>query len=436
MVKNLLFSVISTVSVMSLSAAEITYTSIAPAPGVQYEIGTPLIEYGVVPTPNPACTEPATISLDGEVISEVYAGTNKVQIRVMQSDTSIRLVFTTKRYTDPGKYTVKVPAGFCTFNDGADISAATEFEYIIPRNPDMTIVPAEGYANEIPREFKLTFDGVREIILHECSTDADGIGVLAIYSPEDTYYPAMRVEGNVLTMVAIDPAGEGSGTFNELPEDYDVSQLVPFKDPGKYTLAIYPQNLTLVLDDGTEFVPAPINFNWYIANVPYPELTPAPGVVKELTELIISLPGDDTFGMFMGAPGVYAVKENGELGDRVSATQRPTGVVRGSKSVTYTLNAPVTEPGKYAVKISKSSFSVQGSGQSMADDTFNSIDFVFYYEVDPEGGTLDVQGVGVDAAGFTVWTASGILVGRNLDTAQFDRLPKGLYIVNGKKIIK
>lgn len=448
MKRQLLLTMLSVMSMTGLMAAETSYydyNMTEPAEGTVTEMGSCRIYYPGVPNPNPDCVEPAILSRDGVVLQEVVNTSGQIQRFIMQSDNCYTILFYSQMITTPGHYKVYVPEGFMYFESesGKILSSEVNLEYVIPMPKTFTIDPPTGYVKEMPNRITITFDGVKEIVDNKTPLGLDDVGGIRFDSPMWFLLPDVTIEGNKLILTCDESKVEtgetpDQGESQRAPMTRAADEVTYFTYPGEYMLEIWPANLTFTMEDGTISGPDKMRLIWYLPNIDVPSITPAPGEVESLSEVTVTLQGSDKFGMFNSQPCVYALDDAGEKNGRVAVCSRETGVVRkwNTNSITFTLNNEVTKPGEYLLSISKSSFAIQGPGNSMMTDIWNNVPYEYHYTIkgNPSGvETLPENGVNADAAG-DVYNIAGVCVARNMTRDEIKDLPAGLYIHNGKKI--
>ncbi len=102
----------------------------------------------------------------------------------------------------------------------------------------------------------------------------------------------------------------------------------------------------------------------------------------------------------------------------------------------YVISVPVpeellTENGTYSVIVPSTAYTAQG----LDYDTYNYYDIITIdMECEFTVTTSALNSIQAEAQSFTVYTTSGVCVLRDANADQVKALPKGLYIVNGKKV--
>lgn len=432
--------------VSTIKAEVLDYTSSEPSKGEVTEMGSLRIYYKSVPVPNPDCTEPAVLAHNGEILMEIPSTSSSIQRFIMQADNCYTILFFSKKVTDPGTYTVHIPAGFMTFNDGADTSAEVNMEFVIPEPVKFTVDPPTGYITSMPREITVTYEGVTEIVDNHSPMGADDVGCIKFDSPDWYVLPIVEINGNTITFKCYSENVPPTPDVPDQPEEAPRRHLVAdgdvstedYTSPGKYMLAIWPKNLTFTMDDGSKRNPTYTELIWWLPNIERPDIEPAEGEVNSLSSFTLTLHGDDKFAIFNNRPALYAIDENGVESSTPVATAARTrsGIVRqfDTNSLEFKFNNEVKEPGKYILKMNKSFFSIQGPENTMATDIWNCAPYEYYFTVHSEGVGVETVSPETDNCG-TLYNMAGIPVAQNITADHIKDFPAGLYIFNGKKIL-
>lgn len=418
---------------MAIAAETYDFRNTEPTIGTVTLMGSLRIYYPGIPEPNPECMVPAVLSYEGNPLVEIESTSSKVQRFIMQADNCYTLMFTNTPYTMPGHYRVTIPEGFMLFNGGSVVSAAFDEEFFIDEPIVMTANPPAGYVTEMPRVVNITFEGVESIIDNDTKPDLDyNLGAIRFDTPGGHCIPGRTVKGNTMTLT-IGSVETGEGEGGEAAQAEDVMTI-----PGMYQLTICAGNLTFVMPDGTKRDCDDMEIDWLLPNIPYPAADPAPGEVASLEEFRFTLQEPQLFGMWNTAPVLYRMDEYGNYSERVATGKRvEAGVVRNMKTdaLSFKLNQKVTAPGEYLLKVNKSSFSIQTAENTLATDEWNACEYVYHYTI-MEGETSGVEDVTAGNQAADVYNAAGMVIGRGLDAESVKALPAGLYIINGRKVIK
>lgn len=186
--------------------------------------------------------------------------------------------------------------------------------------------------------------------------------------------------------------------------------------------------LTIIIEEGALLVsgvPCPaIEHSWNLVKQKEYEVkvTPAEGsTVKELKDFIVEFVGAKT------------VEENYATGIAVrSKDYKYNGIIEHieydnsgeNAAVKITLKEALANDGEYMLQIYPSAFFLDGC-QSSPEVKVN-------YTVDH---TVGVEGIKAANGKYTVTSLAGIVVLRDANAAALSKLPAGLYIVNGKKVL-
>ncbi|MDE5774054.1 MAG: hypothetical protein K2H86_06325 [Muribaculaceae bacterium] len=423
---------------LTANAEALKMGSTEPAIGEVEQFGSLRIYNPGVPVPNPECTTPARLYINDVLVDEIESTSTRVQRFIMQADECFTLNFSSKPYKTPGQYRVTVPEGFVTYKDTENINAAAEYEFTILPPVKIVAEPAAGFLKEMPRYVTLTFEGVAEVIDNKKKPTGNGDGAIRFDNPEGFCYPQITIEGNVMSLY-FGPNEEAPEDAQVPDEEDDIAYIakeVVSEDYmtwiGEYTLTFNANNLTFVMPDGTRRNNYLTILSWYVPAVECPTVSPAPGELDEISEFSVTLPGEGTYRMWspIETPRVYSVDVFGTM-TQVAKFVLDGASIKDQRTANFKLATPIREAGQYTVIIGKSAFWMNNpDGTSI----WNGCPYDFNYEV--TGRISGVNEVSAAAESYDVYTAAGLCVGRGLDSETLKSLPAGLYIVNGKKIIK
>lgn len=429
-------AVFATVS-LTANAEALKMGATEPAVGEVEHFGSLRIYNSGVPVPNPECTETAKLYINDVLVDQIESTSTRVQRFIMQADVCFTLNFSSKPYTTPGKYRVTVPEGFVTYQGSENINAAAEYEFTILPPIKIVAEPATGFLTEMPRYVTLTFEGVTEVIDNKKEPTSQGDGAIRFDNPEGFCYPEIIIEGNVMSL-HFGPNEENpeEQALNAKSNPSYIAKEVESPDYmtwiGEYSLTFNVDNLTFVMPDGTKRNNYLTIFRWYVPAIECPTVSPAPGELDEISEFSVTLPGEGVYRMWpaIAGPRVYSVDVFGTR-TQVAKFNLENTSVKDLRTVDFKLATPIREAGQYVIEIEKSSFWMTNpDGTSI----WNGCPYDFNYEV--TGRISGVDELSADGESYDVYTASGLSVGRGLDSEALKSLPAGLYIVNGKKIIK
>lgn len=391
MVKQLLLAAALTASTAAF--ALVNPSSYVPRPGEVTEFGTICINFPQEPTANPECTGLAKLMLGDEDLFTLSSTDSHVQIRIGDlAPTQAVMAFTMTRISSPGEYTMVIPEGFFTFPDG-DVNAEISIKYSIAKPVSWSVSPIPGVRTSVPRTICLTFDGVTEIVDNNTTADGYGLGAIRFDTPDGANRPTTTCVGNkIYFSIGEMISGDEEGDTNPDPAEGNEGNNSDFTAPGEYQLWLSYGNLTLTLENGKQVKNDEIQIKWFIADADMPEVTPAPGKVYELSQIVLHAPEGKQFGFVQIRPSVFPVEENGVVNTnkeaRIVAFNNPLEYpTRYNTELTYQLPAPITTPGKYAVVFNQGSVVYDGESHSIYDDKLSTVDYFYIYEVVPTPNT-------------------------------------------------
>ncbi|MCM1152449.1 MAG: hypothetical protein NC328_02180 [Muribaculum sp.] len=347
--------------------------SVTPNPGVAANLGSFSINFSSIPSPNKDCTQTADFYYGDNLRVSILSTDSRVQMGVEgQADTEVTLAFEKTPLNMPGSYTVVVPQGFLTFNNGSQISAPITLNYTVNAKMEVSIDPAPGYYKKLPSSFTLTFPGATAIEQQTLVANDEGRGILQLDGPASSDEP-----------IAVIPMGDKVRL--EFPPNDGYSQR------GTYHLDMPAGAFKITYADGSSRLSDAEEFFFWIPVVPYPSCIPAPGDVTELSTFTLYFTEADNcvFEQSMVSPSLFKKSENGDL-TRVSTTEMvtPRNEFKGAKAVEYRLTggAVVNTPGDYVFKISKSAFSAKGEGlgidsETAADIAWNNCEYTWNFTI-------------------------------------------------------
>lgn len=397
------------------------YHSLVPADGsVIDKFSTVSMKFESVPHVNRACTATAKLYIDDVLAAELPNTAWGVQFAVENDDpTFASFTFTqgSDFFVDGGAYRVEIPEGFMLLGHGENmypINAIT-LNYTVPRKFAYTIDPVPG-SYESLETFTITYDEVKEIRINELQADEEGNGViqLVVMGVADNHLPtSITAEGNKVTM-----------TFPKCV------------DPATYVLSLPSGAFSFVATDNTEHTSVACDITYYIDNFPKPTVMPAEGEYTSLGDITITLADCCTFASWIPSQKFALWKDNGNgqpEGDAIGFWSRPAGTdYKGSHSITLTPDqAYVLPDGKYVWGVNRrSAFSVNCSGTHPGG--YNQGGILYRFEI--KNDTNGIHTIGTTDR-VTVYNSAGILIMRDAEASQLLTLPRGLYIINGKKTV-
>ncbi|MDE7159865.1 MAG: hypothetical protein K2O24_03335 [Muribaculaceae bacterium] len=353
--------------------------------------------------------QPMTITLDGKVI-ESFPIEQQMIFRGKMS-----LSFS-NRITEPGEYHLNIPANyFMTTIDGATVG-----------NPDMVLnysvkgaaAPAMTYTlSPAPGEYKVYPTVKLTYINYETIEVVDGAKATLHVMNDDYITFTITAEGNTVTFT---PDAEFSQYLGNIYTPYEL--IVP---EGSYNLCVggrsWPNEALNIMD-------------YRIAAPAAPEFETDPedgATVESLTEIILApaQPYYNTGIRALKKAKLYKV-EDGVRGDLIcslNATEAP-GNTKEYVILTLPAASQALEDGDYEMVVPAGAFSFVVNGVPGIQNP----ELVFHWTV--KSKNVGVAGIFADET-VTVYTMTGVCVLRNANAEELGNLAKGLYIINGRKVM-
>lgn len=314
-------------------------------------------------------------------------------------------------WLEAGVYRVEVPAGVWTIS-GAEVPAFTlnyEIFYC------MNVTPAAGTVKKLS-QFTLDFPGA--------STVTHNGKKIILYKDGSTksYELITKVMSNRV-LLGLDSDITEEGTYSlELPKglftvDYDSK---PGVEESNTSASLQSEDLIL---------------KYYVSSIPSPTILPAEGSVESFYRFEVSAP--ENFELWfvddMSRGGIYPVLGDGSIAAsplyQLKISQEDTKAILSVLNSDLTMaESPVKPtPGKYCVTLPAGTFSGMWNGEFAT-----TVPYQFYYSV---SGTTGVDAISEQPSVKGVYNIHGICIAAEADNATLESLPKGLYIINGKKTI-
>lgn len=398
------------------------YKSIYPEPGVVEQFGTVSVIYFTPPSINKECKETVKLYINGEVAQELGNTSSRIQFPTALDDpNSIIFAFVTSlkdMYTAPGEYKVVVPEGFFLFQ-GYGESPEQVFEYTILKSVSYSYEPLAGTVPSL-NHFTVTFPGASDIVENKLVADDEGNGVIKVYVWEESaedIIPTVTIEGNQVKLI-----------FEELTYKCQYAVSIPH---GALTMTV----------DGERMDNPSIEAIYYVPKIPQPTITPAEGAVTpdQLTELTLTLDKGYTYATWFDSfkARLVRVAEDGSESEPITYFAKKAGDLshKGTDTIKLYEEQPYPElaDGNYAVIINRGSFSV--NPPEGEEGGFTTCAYTWHYTIgDPQGGVESVIGQEKPDT-VTVFGIDGVCLLRNAAPEAINQLKKGLYIINGKKVL-
>ena len=328
--------------------------------------------------------------------------------------------------TTEGTYTVKVGEGHIreyawdannVQNPNPKQCPAFEIVYKVgeaPKPLEITAIadPAEGIVESLS-DFTITFEGAEQVAMDE-------------YASKFPYVALVDEEGNIGTTVS----NTMVFPFADQPNQLSIGTFADITDAGKYALVIPTESL--VFNGNPEIKVAEENFIFYYeiegAKPQYGiVVSPAAGEVStdDLKVITITFEGASSIEFNeIGQPGnLYQVDEDGTIIKEYQSSPMLVSDV----AYTFTPYYPPTEKGSYRLIIPARAVYVT----DMEGVTGPNDEFVVDYRVTEVG----IEGVDTEATDLNVYSIDGVCILRNASASDVKNLQKGIYIVNGKKVV-
>lgn len=292
----------------------------------------------------------------------------------------------------------------------------------VAANPvfDWTADPEDFSSVTKLEDFTITFPKAKSIA---AKAIAEGDIKVTFNGEETTSIPTVTCEGNSI-----------KGHF-----------AIPFEEDGEINIS-FAEGIFEITDEADAVVASPWVSYDVVVEEPAPAIvnvtaTPAPGKFGNLDEF-----KEIVLNVEMTRPTDIAINQNLILS--IEHYPLVDGVPAAEPTRIGYFNPTITEPGviTYATEFIVNTDEVADGIISLSlpaeyfSWTFNQQTFksqeAYKFDYEYEKGYGSVEGIAATDNDFTVYTATGLCILRGADKAAVELLPAGLYIVNGKKIIK
>lgn len=308
---------------------------------------------------------------------------------------------------------------------------------------DVNVVPAPGFVKDAIETVTLTFADAESISFssralnyYDPSESVDKTGVIYFGGDEISQSPNMYKAEAIGNSVIF--------TTNTDPENL-------WTPKGKYQLMVPAGAIILNMKDGS------VNKTWscdysfyYDGEGMNPILSITKGKVDEMSVLTIELPegyefsGGYAFSMYY--PCIYGATSDGvrDYNEKYAYYKLLNGPIAGKTKLEYgelttftypaTTFEPVTDK-NYCLYVPTSSLKIKNNATGLVFQNL-PIEVPFTYVEENDVPTSVIENITVNDEVVNVYTITGVRVVVNGTTDDFDNLPAGLYIVNGKKVCK
>lgn len=347
---------------------------------------------------------------------------------------TMRLQFTNDIYLTPGTYTLHIPAGtFRQMNYGSYLNAEVSYDILLPGPMKYESVPAGGEKMStatLVDEFstiELCYDNITEVFVFEDEIDLSKISLELLNTSGiktlEFHPTAISGEGNKVTLTFDPEIRIASGTknyvyrlsvpagiwiairFDEPSYNTDARFFYRIADPVAGTINRDPQ-YDLNLDDEIPLIP------------------PYAGFV--FTSPVQKIANTHTFGE---NAYVALVTDSGlqKYMDYTVVEQLDDYNILFDTNIDYLPGTRATESTTYRIVIPEN---------SVIDYDYCGIyhpEYTYDIVINTTTGTNDIL---ADSIGRDVYSIDGMLVAKKADKTVLSNLPKGIYIIGGKKFVK
>lgn len=390
---------------------------------VEYQIGEPAAIEIVSPRPGSFLTNLSEFTVMAAGATTLEENETRSKIQIAKGDESVCIVSVSSqegntvvlkaatKIVEAGEYTLIIPKGYFLI-DGVMTEEEYSYTYYVSGEDDKefklpTMNPEEGFVEDFSM-FTMTWENATSVTVENAvMIGAAGISLYSVVGETET---------KVVDYVGM-PASDNAVMLNSL------STITA--EPGEYKLVVPAGLITVdgVVNEHMEF------FYQYLPPVEF-ELTLSTaedgvvsdgGSVHSVAEFTITFdPCEESLALNPDCTGNIALWTAGYPETMIGYFE--VAIEGLTAKLSLTVKADEVEDGKYTILIPEDFFLVDGElcgGQSFALDLTKS----------------GIYGIEADARELNVYNMDGILVLRNAKAADLKTLQKGIYIVNGKKIL-
>lgn len=345
---------------------------------------------------------------DGVLVATTPATKNNVDI---QNDKIYCFTFP-GTWLSNGVYRVDIPAGVWTV-DGTEVPAfSLNYEIF----STMTLSPAPGTYTSL-QDFRIDFKGASKVVCNKSTLS------LGLQNSSKSYAFTILTKDNYV-LLDLDTPITAPGTYSlELPKG-----LFTVTYDGKPGVAGSTESATLQSED--------VILQYYVSSLPAPTIDPAEGEVESFYQFTVTAPAelDAWFADEMSRGKIYPVLPDGTLAGSPLCQLRVSQPGAGNIAVMTVLNQDlslateplVPSPGKYCVVLPADLFTGMYNGNYTT-----TVPYYYYYTVKAKDINSAVESVETEMpAVYGVYNMQGVKV-----ADEAGNLPKGLYIVDGKKVL-
>ena len=314
----------------------------------------------------------------------------------------------------------KVVMGNAGTNEGSYFNLCFETPF---NAPDMDVTPADGSILTSIKEVIFGYSG--------------GINELSAGGEKVEIWDRMRnLVATAVSMELVIPEGK-EDDFSYVPTEIKVTFDREITEPGAYIVHVPASTFTLGEQFDTKNNKE--TFVNYIIEGTAPQ-TFVPVEVQPVME------GNAISGFLVKNPSTVTLDEETFDPSTIKIVNKATGKeVEGGRYATYAeawedfsivLENPLTEIGTYTLTLPAGMFGSDTWTPGGSEGTCNP-ELVYTVVLTENGATVGVKpvAVGADAGKVTVYTLNGVQVLYQADREALKTLNKGIYIVNGKKVV-
>ncbi len=381
--KRMLTGILLLTGTTMMAQETVELVSTRPMEGAVTTTGSITLNFNLVPSVNSSCTETAKFYIGDKEESSVKSTSYYVQMGTEgMAETEVTISFTKAPIRETGDYKITIPEGFFTFANGTLQNPEYEFNFNIPSPMTMYVSPSPGYYTAVPNNFIIQIPGAKEIKINKLEKDSDGLGVIYFDTQEELY---------TLADETLEVFSVGNRVFINVPHNDS------FTMPYLYDLSLPVGALTVTFEDGTVKDSSAKLYRYIIPRIPFPSILPEEGKYTSIKDLTIYFPEEDdiTFDRFLATPSIYKTNDAGEATERVASFDMvtPATEVKGKRALNFSLNSIFDAPGKYKIKIGRSSFVANGyfefEGEFQKGSAWNNCDY--YYDLTIVESTALIQ---------------------------------------------
>ncbi len=362
------------------------------------------------------------------------------------------VLFKSTTWNKTGIYKIEIPEGYWLYDGSNNPTPAITLYYEIYIG--YNVVPTPGVVPELDLVV-LTF------------WEADKVERTPNSSSTISFYQDNSDQVYSVHYTIMDYNGDGKenevvfnvGDFNGIAQTFRQTGIFGLMiDSGAFTYYVYGPNYANDPEDYVVRKNDDLLLKYNIPNIPMPEIDPPTDEILEYFDYFtLWMPERFTkwFTNDKTSCNIFAVNDNGIVDTNTSLCRvrfvwdnnmEDEENVYADKIVLNLFDVETNEPldkfmppsGFYCLKLADGLFS--GMYQSLLDgaspEFVNSSPFDYYYEISNSVGVEDIKAVEAAAESYDIYTLTGLRVARNADASVLSTLKPGLYIINGKKIMK